>query len=298
MKNVIIDTDPGSDDALALIMAFNSTDLNILGITTVGGNASIQDTTRNALSIIDYLGHKHIPIHPGEQYPYQGFFQNAYEVHGSHGLGIVLPEPKTAPSNPAAYQFISATAASEKNNLLIVALGPLTNIALALQTNCKLKRYISEIIVMGGAVKGPGNITPYAEFNIYNDPVSAEVVFNSGIPITLVGLDVTHKTSFTNQEAPWVYGNSKGSQLAKRILQSRFCSFKTDSSYQLHDPLAVIAAIHQGVLKYRNVTIEVEQKGTKKGRTNVVQEHGSIKLATDVYDKVAKKYIVELLGEI
>jgi len=264
----------------------------------VGGNASIQDTTRNALSIIDHLGLRDISVYQGEQHPFEGCFENAYAVHGSNGLGISLPEPTSTPSNTTAHQFITETAAVKRNNLLVITLGPLTNLALALQAEDRLAHWISRVIVMGGAVRVPGNITPYAEFNVYNDPTSAEVVFNSGIPITLIGLDVTMKTSFSEAEYPWVCGESANAHLARRILKSRFRSLQKGSDYKLHDPLAVIATIKPNILQYQNVTIEVEKKGPERGHTTAVQHCGMVKLAVTVDDKAAKNFMVGLLSNI
>lgn len=195
MLKVLIDTDPGTDDALALIMALNSRDLDVRGITTVGGNATLADTTRNALRLLEYLDapdarDPQLPVARGSARPLSGKFHYGYYFHGPAGLGVRLPAPLTRPHYLTAPEFISKLADDYGGELVVIALGPLTTIATALIQQPNLASSLKEIVVMGGAVEVPGNVTPRAEFNFYNDPRVADIVLSAGIPITLVPLDV------------------------------------------------------------------------------------------------------------
>ena len=177
-KKVLIDADPGTDDALALIAALNSPELDVLGVTTVGGNASLADTTRNALRLLDHLG-SDLPVSRGSARPLKGRFEYAYHFHGAAGLGVRLPSPRTAPTAERAVERIVGAASEYRGALTLIALGPLTNVARAMRSNPRLAGWVAEVVVMGGAVEVPGNVTPHAEFNVYNDPEAAHEVLTS-----------------------------------------------------------------------------------------------------------------------
>ena len=203
MRRVVIDTDPGTDDALALLMALNCPDLLIEGITTVGGNATLAETTNNALRLVDHVaGGRDVPIAVGADRPARGSFTHAYHVHGAEGLGVHLPATTLKPHPADAVDFIRDRVSTLPGRLTVIALGPLTNVAAALDGRPEIANAVSEIVVMGGAVEVPGNVTPHAEFNIYEDPWSANAVFTSGVPVTLVGLDVTHRTFMHRRDGP------------------------------------------------------------------------------------------------
>ena len=182
MKPVLIDCDPGSDDALAILAALNSPDLDVVGLTTVGGNATIDDTTRNALAILEIGGRAEVPVWRGAGRPLVGEFRFGYDYHGEAGVGIRLEAPATREQPEPAVDAIARTVLDRPGELTLIALGPLTNVAQALRREPKLADEVAEIIVMGGAVEAPGNVTGHAEFNIYNDPAAAGVVFDSGSP--------------------------------------------------------------------------------------------------------------------
>ena len=153
MQKVIIDTDPGADDAIALIMAVNSPDLDVQGLTTVGGNASLDDTNRNALSIMEYLGYRDIPVSSGAASPINGQFVYADHYHGSGGLTVSLPTPKAQPVPQKAPEYIISLANSFPEELVLIALGPLTNVAQALRKEPRLKDSLKEILAMGGFMR-------------------------------------------------------------------------------------------------------------------------------------------------
>ena len=207
MTKYIIDTDPGTDDAVAFIAALNSPELDILALTTVGGNASLEDTTRNALDLMTLLGRPDMPVYRGAETPLTGVFPFAYDFHGPGGLSVPIPSSQSEPRPETAADYIQNAALEHSGDLVIVALGPLTNIAQAFIDRPNLRDHVKELIVMGGAVEVPGNITPHAEFNTYCDPRAANVVFQSGAPVTLIGLDVCREIFFT-RDGDWSSGTS------------------------------------------------------------------------------------------
>ena len=296
MTKVLIDTDPGTDDALALMMALNSPDLDIQGVTTVGGNATLAHTTRNALRLLDYLGASRISVHKGSARPLKGGFEKAYDVHGAAGLGVRLPAPTSKLHTTPAHEFIAAAASGHRGDLVVIALGPLTNVARALKAEPRLAEWVADVIVMGGAVEVPGNVTAYAEFNIYNDALAADMVLSSGIPVKLVGLDVTMQTSFDREDEPWVVGETATARLSRRIASSRFRSRPTADEYHLHDPLAVAAAIQPDLLEYRQATVSVRIEGPERGRTLASYGEGPVKVAVGVDACRSKALITRLLA--
>ncbi len=199
-KRIIIDTDPGIDDALAILLAIASPEIHIEGLTIIDGNCSVEQGVRNALSILELAGSTQIPIFKGCETPLVQPLLLAPETHGYTGLGYAnLPEPQTKVRSGHAIDFIIDTVMNNPGEISIVAIGPLTNLALAIRYEPRLVTNIKEIIIMGGAILAGGNTTPLAEFNTYADPHAAHIVYHAGIPITLVPLDVTYKIIFTNE---------------------------------------------------------------------------------------------------
>src|ERR1700741_1695521 len=196
-RRVIIDTDPGVDEAFALLLAMRSPELKIEGITPVAGNVPLDLTLPNALRVVEIAGRHDIPVAAGAKAPMVRRLVTATYAHGDNGLGgAVFPEPKRKPIADSAADFIRETVRKYPGDVTLITLGPLTNVATALNSDNELPGMIKGIVMMGGSLSG-GNITPAAEFNIYVDPEAARIVFQSGIPITMVGLDVTRKTSLT-----------------------------------------------------------------------------------------------------
>ena len=284
MRRVIIDTDPGTDDALALLMALNCPDLLIEGITTIGGNATLAQTTQNAIRLVDHVAAGcDVPIAVGADRPAHGSFSYAYHVHGTDGLGVDLSSTKRKPHRADAVEFIRDRALAAPGQVTVIALGPLTNVAAALDGRPDVAKAIAEIVAMGGAVEVPGNITPHAEFNIFEDPWSANGVFASGVPVTLVGLDVTHRTFMRRDDGPrWFEGTSRSAQLGNRILASSFRERAGVQEFYLHDPLAVAAAVKPELLTYRRAQVEVVTDGEERGRTVASFRDGSVQVALGV----------------
>ena len=305
MKTVLIDADPGTDDALAIMMALNSPELDVRAITTVGGNATLADTTRNALRLLEYLGvpiardqrGPGMPVSRGASRPLRGTYFYGYYYHGAAGLGVRLPSPAARPVAVRAPELMVELASECPGQLTVVALGPLTNIARALGLEPKLARWVAEIVVMGGAVEVPGNVTPHAEFNIYNDSLAANIVFGSGIPIRLIGLDVTTQTYFGRDERSWASGGSSTARLSRRVLGNWFRSRPEAGRYALHDPLAVVAAARPGLFAYRRARLDVEtEDAAQLGLTVASYGAGPVEVAIAVDVQGAMATVVELLS--
>jgi purine nucleosidase len=297
VAKVVVDTDPGTDDALALIMALSSPELDVQGLTTVGGNARLADTTRNTLALMSYLGRPDTPVARGASRPMKGSFHYGYYYHGPGGLTVSLPKAKAGPSRLRAADYLISIGHSFRSELLLVALGPLTNVARALQREPRLAAWVREIVVMGGAVEVAGNVTPYAEFNIYNDPHAANIVFGSGVPVTLVGLDVCLQVAFERDERAWLDGNSVGERLAARILNGWFNAHPDQHRFSLCDPLAMAAAIEPDLLETEAATVVVETEDTTRyGQTRAQYGGGPVKVARRVDVERARALILERIG--
>lgn len=199
---LIIDTDPGVDDAMAIQLALRSPRLELIGLTTVFGNVEVGLATTNALRLLELAGRQDIPVARGAARPLASEFLGGVPfVHGEDGQGNTwAPAPRTRPLPQPAAEFIVETVMREPGGVTLVAIGPLTNLALALDLEPAIARAVREVVVMGGNALGPGNATPAAEANVLNDPDAADLVFGAGWPLTLVGLDVTHKIHFTGAE--------------------------------------------------------------------------------------------------
>lgn len=197
---IILDCDPGHDDTIALILALASPELELKAVTTSAGNQTPDKTLRNALRILTLLQRSDIPVAGGAVKPLMRELIIADNVHGESGLdGPDLPEPNFAPQTCNAVELIAQTLRASQQPVTVVATGPLTNIALLLTSHPELHAKISRIVIMGGAAM-LGNWTPAAEFNIYVDPEAAEIVFQSGLPIVMAGLDVTHRAQIMSED--------------------------------------------------------------------------------------------------
>jgi purine nucleosidase len=223
-QKVIIDTDPGVDDAFALLLAMRSLELNILAITAVAGNVPLTLTLPNALRMVEIAGRTDIPVASGAASPLIRRLVTATYAHGENGLaGVDFPAPTLRPVKEPAADLICRIVRQNPGEITLVGLGPLTNVALALRQDPDAAKMIRRIVLMGGSLSG-GNITPAAEFNFYVDPEAASIVFDSGIPITMVGLDVTQKVELTQDhirelEAGHGQVSQAAAKIATRIMQ-------------------------------------------------------------------------------
>jgi purine nucleosidase len=267
---IIIDTDPGQDDAVAILLALASPELEVLGITAVAGNVPLALTEKNARKICELAGRPDVKVHAGAIRPMVRSLVTAEEVHGKTGLdGPVLPEPTMALQDRHAVDYLVETLmARPAGTITLCTLGPLTNIGLALVREPRIASRIKQIVAMGGGYFEGGNVTPSAEFNIYVDPHAARLVFEAGIPLTLIPLDCTHQalTTARRVEAFRAMNNKSGPATAAMLdFFERFDENKygTDGG-PLHDP-CVIAWLLQPELfegKLVNVSVECESELT------------------------------------
>ena len=269
-RKVIIDTDPGYDDACAIALGGLTDKFEVLGITTVAGNQTIENVTKNALNLVSYLDMK-CPVAKGMSGPLIKPFFKA-KVHGESGLdNISFPEHNREVDKKNAVQFI-IDSCLQNDKITLITIGPLTNVAMALKLEPKIIHHIELISIMGGSI-GIGNITPAAEFNIYTDPESAHIVFSSGVPIKMNGLDVTTITA-PNEEIIKRFENikTKSSHLFLECMKNYgyFCNKLFGIKYgSMHDSVAVLALVDESIVKYKKASVSVDiSKGESYGRTN------------------------------
>ena len=293
-KKVLIDTDPGTDDAIALLMVLGPPELvrvDVLGITTVGGNASLARTTRNALAILEYAGHGDVPLARGAARPLRGVFAYAYSFHGPGALSTRLPDPQIGPHPESAVEFLRCKLLASLQGATLIALGPLTNVAKLLRRHPEAGHQLSGLVVMGGAVGVPGNVTPHAEFNFYSDPLAASEVLSFGVPLTLVDLGACRKASIgRNGLGPLLKAGKRG-RLAGRILSSWFGRNPDRESYDLCDPLAMAVVMEPDVVTTTPGRVEVKiNRAEAMGKTTpsaplgtgLEGTEGHVQVATDV----------------
>ena len=264
-EQIIIDTDPGQDDAVAILLALASPDcINVLGITAVAGNVPLDLTVKNARIICELAKKTSMPIYSGCSKPLKRALVTAEHVHGKTGLdGITLPEPSMPIQELHAVDFIIDTIKNNpSDSITICALGPLTNVAMALLKEPNIAKRVKQIILMGGAYFEVGNITPAAEFNIFVDPEAAKIVFNSGVKITVLPLDVTHKaliseeriTAFKEINSPVGDAVAKWTNFFERFDKEKYGS----KGAPLHDPCVIAYLIEPNIFDGRYVNVEIE----------------------------------------
>jgi len=269
-RKIIIDTDPGQDDAVAILLALASPELEILGIATVAGNVPLALTEKNARKICELAGRPDVPVYAGAVRPMVNDLVTAEHVHGKTGLdGPDLPDPRMPLQAKHAVDWIIETLmAHEAGEVTLCTLGPLTNIALALVREPAIASRVREIVLMGGGFFEGGNVTPAAEFNIYVDPHAADVVFRSGIPIVMMPLDVTHKALTTSARIAAFrnLGTHVGSATAEMLeFFERFDEEKYGSDGgPLHDPCVIAYLLQPELFSGRlcNVSIETASELT------------------------------------
>jgi len=274
---IVMDVDPGHDDAVALLMALGSPELDLLAVTTVAGNVSVDKTTRNALRVLSLAGRTDIPVGVGAAAPLEGSLQTSENIHGRSGLdGPRLPEPLFEPDRRGAVELVADVVRASPEPVVLVAVGPLTNIALLLREHPDLKGRISGISLMGGSI-GPGNTTPAAEFNILVDPEAAQEVFESDLPITMCGLDVTRLAGAGPEERRRLgSAGPKGATVAELLefVAARHGSIFGVDAPPIHDAVAVAAVAHPEVLQTRPMRVEIECSGHWTRGETVCDVHG------------------------
>jgi inosine-uridine nucleoside N-ribohydrolase len=273
VTDIILDCDPGHDDAIALMLALASPEVRLLGVTTVSGNQTLDKTTVNAIRVLDHLGRSDVPVVAGAARPLVRERHVAAEVHGETGLdGPDLPPPARAPEPTHAIDWIAHTLEASTTPVTLVPVGPLTNIALFLARYPELRTKLERVVLMGGAV-GEGIVTPAAEFNIWADPEAAHVVFTSGLDLTMVGLDVTHKALVTPVHIGYLADAGKAGKLVADLFN--FYSLFHGREYgwdgaPVHDAVAVAHVIDPTLLETVHRGVVVDTGGElSRGRTHV-----------------------------
>lgn len=262
MTRLLIDCDPGHDDAVALLFAARH--LNLVGITTVHGNSSLENTTRNAQAVAELAG-LDVPIARGCVGPLVGDATYAPQIHGKSGLdGATLPVPRRQTVEQHAVDFIISQAERHRGELVVAVIGPQTNLALALRREPRLAGWLREITVMGGSTT-TGNVTPAAEFNIYCDPEAAAAVFASGVPIRMVGLNVTRRTGFSSADVQRLRASSRRvatvlADLLDFYLARQREAFGLDLA-PMHDVCAVIPYAFPELIRYGETAVQIEVSG-------------------------------------
>lgn len=288
---VIMDCDPGHDDAIALLMAFASDKLDVRAVTTVGGNQTSGKTLLNAMKVLSFAGIKNVPVAAGARQPLVRSLEIAPEVHGETGLdGPMLPEPDFEASPLSALALMEKIISESNEPVTLVPTGPLTNIASLLISAPHLKKKIQRISLMGGSSVG-GNWTPAAEFNIMVDPEAAAIVFKSGIPLTMCGLDVTHKAKIFDHEIETI--RNKGSKVAVLVaeLLDFFAKFHKEMGFDgipLHDPCAVAWLIKPELFTSRQLHVDIETCGEFTDGATVV----------DIYSITGKEKQVDVVFDV
>jgi len=264
-QKIIIDCDPGVDDAIAIMLALSSAEkLELLGITTVAGNVALEHTTRNALGICDLVGRGDIGIYAGCDRPLMRTTGHRSIVHGAEGLGGVALECDAAPRNAHAVDFIIDSVMANPGQITLCPIGPMTNVALALVKEPRLAANLRQIAFMGGAAFQPGNTTPSAEFNVYVDPHAAHIITSAGVPLIMFGLDVTAKVIATPARLDILHGVD--SAISRKAVSMITAYAKGDPC--LHDPCVIAWLLAPELFSGVDAFIEVDcLPGANYGRT-------------------------------
>ncbi|PSR34557.1 MAG: nucleoside hydrolase [Sulfobacillus benefaciens] len=283
-RPVILDVDTGIDDALAILYALLSPRLQVLGITTCFGNGDVENTTRNTLAMVE-MSRVSVPVFRGAADPLVGkWAPQAEAFHGGNGLGNApIEEPHTSPEHLSATEYLRAAILEHPGEITLITLARLTNLAIALKNDPSLAQKIRRVVVMGGAAFVGGNVTPVAEANIWGDPDAAWVVFHSGVPITMVGLDVTMQVNISDAQVQKMDPDRPYAPVMKQALDFYLSAYNPGAisgarQAPLHDPLAVAVAEDPTLCTTSDLSIDIEREGTITRGMTVVDQRGWLDL--------------------
>ncbi|KAH0721095.1 hypothetical protein KY284_006125 [Solanum tuberosum] len=272
-EKIIIDTDPGIDDSMAILMAFQTPEVEILGLTTIFGNATTKAATRNALILCETAGYPDIPVAEGSlETLKRGEPHIADFVHGSDGLGnLFLPSPNSKKIEKSASEFLVDKVSEYPGEVSILALGPLTNLALAVKRDSNFASKVKRVVILGGSFFALGNANPAAEANIYGDPEAADIVFTSGANIDVVGINITTQIKMTDADLDEL----RQSEGKHAKLLCNMCKFyrdfhvKSEGIYGVfpHDPVTFVALVRPDLFTYKKGVVRVETQGICTGHT-------------------------------
>jgi inosine-uridine nucleoside N-ribohydrolase len=275
---VILDCDPGHDDMVAIMLAAADPRVDLLAITTVAGNGTLERTTHNARAVCSLAGIRDVPIAAGAPGPLVGRLRTAAHVHGESGLeGAALPPPDVPLANEHAVSLTARLLRESPEPVTLVPTGPLTNVALLLRTWPDLLPRIREVVLMGGSL-GAGNVEPLAEFNVFVDPEAADVVFSSGLPVTMCGLNVTHQALATDAVMDRL--RALGTPLAETVVgllgffRDRYRELWGLEAPPVHDPVAVARVIDPALVRCEDAHVAVELHGTHTRGATVCDRFG------------------------
>ena len=305
-RPVILDVDPGIDDALAILLAIRSPELDVRAITVVFGNVELTLGVSNALKILELAGRTDIPVGRGEAAPLVGEPLTAKNVHGENGIGNVsLPEPKAKLYEGGALRLIAETLGASSEPVTLLPVGPLTNIALFLKAYPELRPKIREIVSMGGSAAAPGTVRPTVSFNILNDPEAAAIVYRSGIPVTMVGLDVTSKTVLIPERVSAFAQSSDPVERFVGAVVAFHRNVRGAEGVVVHDPLAVGAVIDPSFLATELLPVDVELRGELTRGQMVVDRRadatwraGGSRSTRVALDVDAERFLAFLIGRL
>lgn len=266
MKKIILDTDPGVDDALAILLALKSPEIRLEAITTVAGNVNHSKGHLNAKKLLEFMGKTDIPVCRGAENPLIKEISHAEEFHGKTGLGnALLPEPSMSTHPLNAVEMILKKSGDLGKKLRLVAIGPLTNIASAILADPDLPKKVEGLVIMGGAFNltpyGFGNVNPVAEFNIWHDPEAAKIVFNSGIEITCAGLDTTTHPEYRMSDEMFEEIKAQDTRQARLVADLCEDLVRKYNGFSLHDPMALAYIIDPSIFKTERYLVDIEVKG-------------------------------------
>ncbi|HUX13893.1 MAG TPA: nucleoside hydrolase [Spirochaetia bacterium] len=306
MHNIIIDTDPGLDDAIAILLALAYPEAcTVKAITTVAGNQTIEKVTRNALKILNFAGVR-VPVAAGAPKPLARELLVESRIHGETGLnGSNLPDPDFTAENRSAEELLLEVLHAGEDPITLVPIGPATNIALLFRNHPDVKQRIGLISLMGGSLSA-GNITMAAEFNVYTDPEAAKEVFASGIPIVMSGLDVTHKAYITTAEIDELRARGPASLLVANLVSFYGVHYEKAGmpGAALHDPCSIAYLIRPDLFSHEDLFVDVETKGdltrgmTVADRRPASRNRPNVRVLVDVDRKSFIELLFEGLGRI
>ena len=309
MQKIIIDTDPGIDDALAILLALASPEVKVEGLTIVHGNCSLQQGTKNALSILELAQRTYIPVAVGHELPLVQPSLLAPETHGNTGMGYVkFPSRVTAPIQQHAVDFIIETIMASPGEITLVPIGPLTNIAAAVRREPRIVAGLKEVVIMGGAILMQGNTTPLAEFNTYVDPHAAHIVYHSGMNIRLVPLDVTYQCVLTPGDIERLL--KIDSPVSRLVADSTRFYMEFHDVYQkidgcvINDPLALALVFKPELVDTEELYVDVDiAGGVSMGNTfadfyRMNQKPPNMKVAMDVRPRDFIEFFLERMEDL
>lgn len=289
---ILIDTDPGIDDALAFLLALASPEIKLEALTTTQGNVTLDKATRNALAVLELARASHIPVARGSVLPLVQPLRASADLYGESGIGNSnLPEPESKPVPKHAVDYLIERILAEPGELSIFPIGPLTNIAMAIRKEPRFAEAVKELVIMGGAILEHGNMTPLAEFNIYVDPHAAHIVFHSGIPITLIPLDVTHRCLLKWGHVERLLKIDSPISRFIRDMVEVYLKASFELGYEgsaLHDPLTLATIIAPELLTLKEYYVDVDiSGGVSMGKTfadikNLLKKPANMRVAMQV----------------